>query len=232
MKKRPLIVIRLFIISVLFITLATSCKKDNDDTETVTDIDGNVYNTVTIGTQVWMKENLRTTKFNDGQAIPLVTGGSQWTNLTTPAFCWQDNNESTYKNTYGALYNWWTVNTGKLCPEGWHVPSKTELSDLVSFLGGEDIAGGKLKEKGTSHWLTPNEGATNSSGFSGLPGGWRYGQGGNFTPVGYEGDFWTSTVDNLPGEAAWYLFLQYDDDAAYIDTQYMRDGYSVRCIKD
>jgi uncharacterized protein (TIGR02145 family) len=124
------------------------------------------------------------------------------------------------------------VNTGKLCPEGWHVPSKTELSDLVSFLGGEDIAGGKLKEKGTTHWLTPNEGATNASGFSGLPGGWRRGIGGNFTAVGSEGDFWTSTADNLPGESAWYLFLQYDDAGAYIETQYTRDGYSVRCIKN
>ncbi len=224
--------IALIIVSASFLVLAVSCKKEGDNPESVTDIDGNVYNTVTIGTQVWMAENLKTTKLNDGDEIPLVTGNSQWTNLTTPGFCFQDNDEATYKDDYGALYNWWAVNTNKLCPAGWHVPSSTEISELITILGGEDVAGGALKEKGTTHWLSPNEGATNSKGFSGLPGGHRYGQGGNFTSVGYEGDFWTSTVDNMPGESAWYFFIQHDGAGAYIDDQYMRDGYSVRCIKN
>ncbi len=224
--------ISLIIVCVSLLVLAFSCKKEADNPETITDIDGNVYNTVTIGTQVWMKENLKTTKFNDGDEIPLVTGGTQWTNLTTPGFCWQDNNEGTYKDDYGALYNWWAVNTNKLCPAGWHVPSKTEISELITILGGENVAGGAMKEKGTTHWISPNEGATDSKGFSGLPGGFRYGQGGNFRPVGYEGDFWTSTVDNLPGESAWYLFIKNDIAGAFIDTQYTRDGYSVRCIRN
>jgi uncharacterized protein (TIGR02145 family) len=224
--------IALIIVSASFLVLAVSCKKEGNDPETVTDIDGNVYKTVTIGTQVWLAENLKTTKLNDGDEIPLVTGNSQWTNLTTPGYCFQDNDEATYKDDYGALYNWWAVNTNKLCPAGWHIPSSTEVSELITILGGEDLAGGALKEKGTAHWLSPNEGAINSKGFSALPGGHRYGQGGNFTSVGYEGDFWTSTVDNLPGESAWYLFLKHNVAGAYIDDQYMRDGYSVRCIKD
>ena len=119
----------------------------------VTDDDGNVYHSVTIGTQVWMVENLKTTKYNDGTSIPLVTDATDWHNLLTPGYCWNNNDEATYKATYGALYNWYTVNTGNLCPTGWHVPGDAEWTTLTTYLGGEDVAGGKLKEVGITHWL-------------------------------------------------------------------------------
>ena len=116
---------------------------------TVTDIDGNVYHTVTIGTQTWMVENLKTTKYNDGTAIPLVTDSTAWLNLTTPGYCWYNNDAATYKNTYGALYNWFTVNTSKLAPSGWHVPTDAEWTTLITYLGGETVAGGQMKSTGT-----------------------------------------------------------------------------------
>ena len=138
----------------------------------VTDIDGNVYQTVTIGTQVWMVENLKTTRYIDGTAIPLDTNSSTWGGLTTPGYCWY-NDSAIYGNTYGALYNWYAVNTGKLAPAGWHVPTDSEWTVLTTYLGGETVAGGKLKDTGTTYWQSPNTGATNASGFLALPGGFR-----------------------------------------------------------
>ena len=111
-------------------------------TPNVVDIDGNVYHTVTIGTQVWMVENLKTTRYNDGTAIPLVTDGTAWAALTTPGYCWYNNDSATYKNTYGALYNWYAVNTGKLAPTGWHVPTDSEWTVLTTYLGGESLQAG------------------------------------------------------------------------------------------
>ena len=153
-----------------FILLISSCSNNNivnpaPTPLTATDIDGNVYHTVTIGTQIWMVENLKTTRYNDGSPIPFVTDSSSWSNLTTPGYCWY-NNDTTNKNTYGALYNWFAVNTGKLAPTGWHVPTDDEWTTLTTYLGGESIAGGKLKETGTTHWRTPNAGATNEIGFT------------------------------------------------------------------
>jgi len=125
----------------------------------VSDIDGNYYKTIQIGSQIWMAENLKTTRYNDGSNIPLVTDNTAWSNLTTPGYCWYNNDAATYKNVYGALYNWYAVNTGKLCPSGWHVPSEYEWTLLVNYLGGVYAAGGKLKETGTTHWYSPNAGA-------------------------------------------------------------------------
>ena len=125
--------------------MVTSCETCNpiDTTEknTVTDVDGNTYKTVIIGTQVWMAENLKTTKYNDGIQIPLVTDPITWINLKSAAYCWYNNDLATNKNIYGAIYNWLVVNTGKLCPIGWHVPSDTEWTTLTTFLGGELING-------------------------------------------------------------------------------------------
>ena len=135
----------------------------------MTDKDGNTYKTIQIGTQTWMAENLKTTKYNDRTSIPLVTDATSWSNLSTPACCWQDNVPAR-KVTYGVLYNWYTVNTGKLCPSGWHVPSDAEWNVLTDYLGGENIAGGKLKESGFKHWNKPNTGATNETHFSALSG--------------------------------------------------------------
>lgn len=138
---------------------------------TVTDVDGNVYQTIGIGSQFWIAENLKTTKYNDGTSIPLVTDNRDWSLLFTPAYCWYNNDEINNKITYGALYNWYTLNTGKLCPSGWHVPNNTEWAVLASYLGGPEVAGGKMKVPGTDYWNSPNTGATNSSGFSAFPGG-------------------------------------------------------------
>src|SRR5450759_4787246 len=117
--------------------------------QTVKDIDGNVYKTVTIGKQVWMVENLKTTKYNDGITIPLVIDNTAWTDLITPKYSWF-NNDIANKEVYGALYNWYTVNTNKLCPKGWHIPTDEEWTTLTTYLGGEGVAGGKLKETGTT----------------------------------------------------------------------------------
>jgi len=246
----------LFIVGV-FLILSNSCKKNEDGTTsdltangngiifnpnlkygTVSDKDGNIYKTVTIGIQTWMAENLKTTKYNDGTAIPLITDNTAWKNLTTPSYCWYKNDESTYKNSYGALYNWYSVNSGNLCPSGWHAPSDNEWSILTSYLGGEFIAGGKLKETGTSHWLSPNTGATNDIGFSALPGGIRA-EAGTFSYLGFYGHWWSTTDTNIPGVSivkdwAWYRTLRNDGIGVDRSSYYWnkRFAYSVRCVKD
>jgi uncharacterized protein (TIGR02145 family) len=202
------------------------------NTVTVTDIDGNIYHTVSIGTQVWMVENLKTTKYKDGTAIPLVTANSAWAALTTPGYCWSNNDSATYKSIYGAIYNWYAVNTGKLAPTGWHVPTDSEWSVLTAYLGGDSVAGGKLKEVGTTHWATPNNGATNASGFSALPGGWRGGTSGSgaFYGVGIEGYWWSSTTYNTSNS---WMRAMFNNSANVSRTNNINfDGFSVRCIKN
>ena len=205
--------------------------------ETVTDYDGNVYSTISIGTQVWMKENLKTTRYNDGASIPNVTGTSAWFALSTPAYCWYDNNAAKYKATYGALYNWYAVKTGKLSPVGWHVPSDDEWTILVNYLGGDAVAGGKLKETGTTHWQSPNVGADNSSGFSAFGGGWRdCGNNGSFDGIsiindaGGYGMWWSSTEKDSSN--SWYRSLgSYITSIAHANYK-MIQGISVRCLKN
>ena len=164
-------------------------------TQGVTDYDGNHYSSVLIGSQIWMAENLKTIKYNDGTAIPLVTDATEWSNLTTHGYCWYNNDEATYGDTYGALYNWYTVETGNLCPTGWHVPTDAEWTELIDYLGGESVAGGKLKETGTTHWNSPNPGATNETGFTTLPGGYRADFNGSSGDIG-NGGYWCGL---LPG---------------------------------
>ncbi len=162
----------------------------------VNDIDGNSYTAVVIGDQVWMAENLRTTKYNDGTPIPLVTDNNEWKNLTTPAYCWYDNDESTYKENFGAFYTLYTVQTEKLCPQGWHVPTKEEWDVLKNYLGLD--RGGKLKEAGTVTWDSPNTGATNESGFTALGGGIRNCLSGQFEYKGTQTSFWSSNSSYFP----------------------------------
>jgi len=193
----------------------------------VVDIEGNTYSIVKIGDQLWMGENLKTTKYNDGISIPLEKNDIAWNNLSTTSFCWFDNNKAMYGDTYGALYNWHAVNTNKLCPIGWHVPTDEEWITLVDFLGGEDVAGGKLKETGTSHWNSPNEGADNSSGFTGLPGGSRSDL---FHSLGDGGRWWSSTqFDDIN---AWALSVNYTYTSTFWYNYTKSHGYSVRCIRD
>lgn len=207
------------------------------DTDTVTDYEGNTYVTVEIGDQWWMAENFAATKFIDGTAIPNVTDGDEWGELTTPAYCWYDNDEATYKDTYGALYNWYVVETGKLCPTGWHVPTNDEWTELIDYLGGDSIAGGKLCKTGNPPWPDPNTGATNESGFSALPGGSRvidnhFPCGGVcFTGFEFVGAWWTSS--EYSSTEAWSLTLIRGDKIEIFRGRSIRqNGYSVRCVKD
>jgi len=195
---------------------------------TMTDIDGNTYKTVTIGTQTWMAENLKVTKYNDGTAIPNVTDETAWSSLTTGAYCNYNNDPSTAA-TYGRLYNWYAVNTGKLCPTGWHVPTDAEWETLREYLGGYEVAGGKLKETGTTHWNSPNEGATNASGFTALPGGGRYNDG-TFDYIGDNGIWWSSTEGSTSYALGWYL--NYNNYNLTYNNSSKVDGFSVRCVRD
>jgi len=244
-KKNTNWIYPLFIIGLLFI-LATSCKKKDDNTtndpppaNTVTDIDGNVYHYVTIGTQVWMLENLKVTKYRNGDAIPVITDNTDWYNLSTGAICNYNNNPAN-STTYGKLYNWYAANDSrKICPAGWHVPSDAEWKVLAKYLDnntdttdsgeiGVDI-GIKLKESGTTHWHSPNPGANNSSGFTALPGGWRDIDG-TFNSIGDVGGWWTITTAST--STAWRLCLRFDVSTLNRNSGYKRGGFSIRCIKD
>jgi len=202
---------------------------------TVTDADGNVYHGVTIGAQVWTVENLKTTKYNDGTDIPLVTDGAAWDALdveTGGAYCWY-NNDISNKDAYGAIYNFAAIKTGKLAPAGWHVPTMEEWQTLIDQLGGKDVAGGKLKEAGTTHWNSPNSDATNSSGFTALPGGFRYTGATNFFGLNDFALFQTSTEEaSNPGAWSYYAILFKDNGT--IDLRYWikQAGCSVRLVKD
>jgi len=213
----------------LVLILTHSCQKDENAPEAITDKDGNVYTSVTIGTQVWMVENLKTTKFNDGTAIPLVTDNTAWKNLVTPGYCWYNNDAATYKEAYGALYNWYAVNTGKLCPSGWHVPTVAEWETLTDYLGTYVVAGGKLKETGNTHWNAPNAGASNESGFTALPGGDRSSNGA-YDGIGGYGTWWSSTEDSNT-EAKFEQILS-GFGGVYRDDYAKQNGFSVRCLQD
>jgi len=193
-----------------------------------TDGDNNDYTVVTIGTQTWMAENLKTTKYNDGNLIPLVTNSTSWSNLTTPGYCWYSNDVSNM-NIYGALYNWYTVNTGNLCPIGWHVPSYTEWNTLINYLGGQLIAGGKLKEIGTLHWTSPNTGAINSTGFSALAGGF-INKTGCFASIHNSGLWWCSSEIVSDTTSADCIGMSYSIIECDPQIQYKKYGFSVRCV--
>jgi len=194
-----------------------------------TDGDNNNYTIVQIGTQTWMVENLKTTKYNNGTSIPLVTDNSAWAKLNTHGYCWYNNDDATYKNTYGALYNWFTVHTAGLAPAGWHLATDAEFTTLTDYLGGESVAGGKLKETGITNWLTPNTGATNESGFSANPGGLRY-YDGSYATMGKYSFWWSSTTFNT--SSAWARRVYYSHGAVdrYYDLK--THGFSVRCVRD
>jgi uncharacterized protein (TIGR02145 family) len=192
------------------------------------DGDNNYYPVIQIGTQLWMAENLKTTKYNDNTEIPLVTDNTEWGSLTTPAFCWY-NNAPENKNTYGALYNKYIVNlesgANHACPTGWHVPLYSEWMSLKSYLGDPPvtIVGSKLKETGTSHWQSPNTGATNETGFTAIPGGDRSASG----PYGNSGKY--CFMWSFEGSR---FYTQYNDMDLSIGSCQAKSGQSIRCIKD
>ncbi len=200
----------------------------------ITDNDGNTYKTVTIGTQTWMAENLKTAKYSDGTVIPNITDSTQWSNLTIGAYTYY-NNDAANNAKYGKLYNWYavspTTNGNKnVCPTGWHVPTDAEWTVLTDYLGGSSVAGGKMKEVGTTNWNNPNTAATNTSLFSALPGGnhstiWYNGNIG-----GEEGNWWSSTESATYN--AWLRSLYYNDGGVYGNSYHKEDGLSVRCLRD
>jgi uncharacterized protein (TIGR02145 family) len=204
----------------------------------VTDIDGNNYNSVIIGSQEWQKENLNVSKYTDGTIIPEVTDPTQWASLTTGAWCYY-NNDPANGAIYGKLYNWYAVagihdndpsTPNKiLAPQGWHVSSDAEWTTLIAFLGGESVAGGKMKSTGTSLWLSPNTAATNESGFSCLPGG-CHNSGAAFNLIGINGFWWSSSENNTA--YAWLRIVSYGGGIAYRNYNDKKQGYSVRCVRD
>ena len=195
---------------------------------TVTDIDGNVYNTVTIGTQVWMKENLKVSKYRNGNVIPTNMDTAAWSTTSSGAYAIY-NNDAANNMIYGKLYNWYAVaDSRNLCPVGWHVPSDGEWTILENFLGGASIAGGKMKAV-SNLWLSPNTGATNESGFSGLPGGYRTSYGA-YDLIGNLGLWWSST-EGSPTDA-WYRDLVYVSGNSGRFGSDKQSGFSVRCLRD
>ena len=193
------------------------------------DIDGNNYTFVTIGEQVWMAENLATTRLNDGTPISNLTVPADWELAPVPAYVWYSNNEALYRLTYGALYNWHAVATNKLCPEDWHVPTEAEWRTLVNYLGGVDVAGGKLKQTGTALWLSPNVGATNESNFTALPGGGRK-PAGEFEDRGIRGLWWASTPSGTANGVG--VGLLNENTAVNIGNSLTGVGRSIRCLKN
>ncbi|MFN5443021.1 MAG: fibrobacter succinogenes major paralogous domain-containing protein [Crocinitomicaceae bacterium] len=200
----------------------------------ISDVEGNSYKTVTIGTQTWMAENLKVSKFNDGTIIPNVKESIEWSKLTTGAWSYY-NNDLANNAKYGKLYNWYAVSktsngNKNVCPTGWHVPTDAEWTVLTDYLGGETVAGGKMKEVGTTNWNSPNTEATNISLFTGLPGGVRYDSGGNFSGIGGYGYWWSST--EYETVYAWYRNLDYGYGPAGRSDGDKGVGLSVRCLRD
>jgi uncharacterized protein (TIGR02145 family) len=219
---------RIALTALVLVSVMAGCRKTDSTISPVSDIDGNSYRTIRIGDQIWMAENLKTSKFADGEVIPEVRDSADWCYLVAPALCWYDNDQDSYKDLYGALYNFYTVSTGKLCPEGWHVPTKDEWQQLIYFLG-DTLSGGKLKEQGTLHWNDPNTGAINSAGFSALPAGIRYLEG-TFASQGYFTAFWSANeADTVHG---WYSSLYYRDALTGTGSTPKRNGLSVRCVRN
>ena len=205
----------------------------------VADVDGNFYHTLVIGGQTWLMENLKTTHYRNGDDIPNITDGTAWGELTTGAMCWYNNNYSTFGTVYGGLYNFYAaVDPRGLAIEGWHVPTDTEWTTLKAYLGGNNgNVGGKLKETGFTHWLQPNLGATNETGFTALPGGFRGATGptgprGIFGAINEVAYFWSSTASPDPN-CAWIKYIFYKYNSLYNDqATYNFFGVSIRLIKD
>ncbi len=214
---------------VLAIVLPSACSKEENNDITVKDVDGNVYHTIKIGTQVWMVENLKAARYRNGDSVQNIADNTEWSICTAGACCDYGNNPSN-SATYGKLYNWYAVNDSRnIAPVGWHVPSDAELITLSEYLGGDLVAGGKLKEAGTAHWADPNVGATNESGFTALPAGYRH-PGGNFNLLGSYSCIWST--EELNDLEAWFREI-YGHKTNFTRSEDVKEyGFSVRCIKD
>jgi uncharacterized protein (TIGR02145 family) len=216
--------------------LISSCEGDEGDSNALTDSDGNEYATIVIGNQEWMAENLRTTSYSNGDPIPNIPDNTQWAETTTGAWSHYNNNNS-YDNPYGKLYNWYAVKDSRnLCPTGWHAATLNDFTILIDYLGGEEVAGTKMKSigtlgDGTGLWYSTDSvgwdfiPGTNESGFSGHPGGFRYGSG-EFTYMGRTGQWWSLDNNYDP----WYLYLTTISNETQFTTG--GGGYCVRCVRD
>jgi uncharacterized protein (TIGR02145 family) len=226
--------------AILFFSCTVNAQEENPYAGMpVRDIDGNVYKVIMTETGVWMADNLKTFKYNDGTPIPLNRDRKAWERIKTPAYGWYKD-DLNYCETYGAIYNWHAVGTGKLCPTGWHVPTEAEWADLMDYAGTSERSGdnpSKLKEAGTAHWKTPNEGATNGIFFTALPAGeisYFY----TDAEPGTRTSWWTSTEDRLdlkPGEPAanaLVVGLSYDFNAKSQGTYQKESALPVRCKLD
>jgi uncharacterized protein (TIGR02145 family) len=242
MKKKSSILICSFLMMGVLVMLANSFKKDDNNNtpdNTVKDIDGNVYQTVTIGTQVWMVENLKTTKYRNGDPIPNVTDDTEWSNLTTGAQC-NYNNDAAIGNKYGKLYNWYAVSDGRnIAPTGWHVFSDAEWTTLENYVAANLGTSGSVAKALASKtdWASSTDAGAvgndltknNTSGFSALPGGFRYDYG-YFSSIGFSGYWWTSTEYDY--YYAWKCNLNYYDPGVHRNSHLKEDGFSVRCVRD
>jgi uncharacterized protein (TIGR02145 family) len=208
--------------------LVSTAEISSEKNTTVTDIDGNSYNLVEIDTQLWISKNLNISKYRNGDEIPQVQDAAEWAVLTTGAWCYYENKEEN-GITYGKLYNWFAVNDPRgLAPEGFHIPSDEEWNCLTEYLGGENVAGGKMKEKGKVHWAEPNKKANNTTGFTGLPGGYCNYEG-TFWCLGEIGRWWSSSDDETEGMS---ISLNSDNGIALVYYFDKTSGFSVRCLKD
>jgi uncharacterized protein (TIGR02145 family) len=203
--------------------------------ETVTDLDSNVYSIIEIGDQVWLRENLSSTRLNDGTVIPVFDNVKNFLRQTTPGLCWYSYEERNKKTTYGALYNWHTVNTGKICPTGWHIPDTTDWKKLFNFLEGSNNICGALKEQDTIHWINPNASATNSSNFTALPGGRTksYFEIYNGFLVGFENigtaGYWWASDEYTESHG---IYVGITDYFVSVGNDFKTLGLSIRCIKN
>jgi len=228
---------KIIILAIFLILTGCANNQPEKSVQIVKDIDGNIYHTVTIGKQTWLVENLKVTKYRDGTPIPMITDSIEWARLNTGAYC-NYKNDMTMATIYGRLYNYYTiVDSRNLCPKGWHVPNDKEWQVLTDYLGGEKIAGGKMKETGTAHWINFGKGgATNVSGFTALPGGgcefmtFSNGSAGVFDWLGMKGYFWSST--NWGDDFIWFRELENGNPFVNRNHYSARCGFSVRCIKD
>ena len=198
--------------------------------QTVSDVDGNTYNTISIGNQIWLTENLKVTKYNDQVPISLVLDDASWSTQTEPAYCYYEGDIAN-ANVYGNLYNWHVVNNAKnVCPSGYYVPSIADWEELITFVGGNAVAGGKLKEMGLEHWLDPNTGADNSSSFTLLPSGWRANNNGAYENLIQMAYVWSST--SVDAQSSSIILVGYDSPACYTSDSHILTGLPIRCLKD
>jgi len=195
----------------------------------VYDIEGNKYKTIGIGSQIWMAENLRSTRLNDNTEIKYLSDSIEWTTISLPGYCWYDN-DTLLKIPYGGLYNWFAINTGKLCPTDWHIPSEGEWHALTNRLGGKNVAGGKLKVIGTDYWNSPNRGATNSANYNAVPGGGIFHS--HFWSFGTRCYWWSSTQADTTWITTIALFNKSSSILIGPGGRTSSSGLSVRCIKD